>query len=546
MGRLVTRLRAWSWKRWTIVGLVVFVVGSIGSVELTSQSWFCNSCHIMNPYYDSWKISSHKDIECVSCHIAPGVDNFIGAKLNGLGQVVDDVLRRTSTKPSASVSQFSCTRSGCHSVETLNAKQIDNGRFKFRHDKHLGAKHLGVEISCGTCHSHVKGEKHFQVSTSVCITCHLTERSHDQVAGNDAKNGVIRMAVRLGHTQASPTVVKAAEPSPDTPDAAESPEARIPGAPEEPGSEAPADSGDTAADTAPLSAEQPAEISSAVTVPAAPAEAPSPHGERVPPTSCLSCHEPPKGQFEYRGMKVDHSVFLSYGATCESCHRGVTATPPPMDDGRCLQCHTFGVEKSLESHEMHRVHTLGRHKIECFSCHGDIRHGPEMQAASQEEFDCRKCHTNQHNIQRDTYFNYVAAEAKATAVSPMFLAHVDCTGCHIKPREVESKPDSGAQVFVAGPEACDACHKPGYGAQIIPLWQKTTKTMFEQAEKDLAKTRAVSGADPALIAEAEGLIRLVREDGSWGVHNPRYSQHILEQARARLSAARAGSTGTPK
>lgn len=524
MGRLRSRLRAWSWKRWTVTGLSIFVAGSIGSVELTSQSWFCNSCHIMNPYYASWKTSSHKDIECVQCHIAPGMTNFIGAKLNGLGQVVDDVLHRTSTKPSASVSQFSCTRSGCHSVETLNAKEINNGRFKFRHDKHLGAKHLGVEISCGTCHSHVKGDKHFEVSTNVCITCHLTERASEQYAVSDSAVGIIRMAVRLGHTQAPDSGLPVSSPVPPLDGADE------PAADPQPG-------GVDAPDATSPSRE--------VTIHATELRSPA-HGETRPPTSCLGCHEPPKGEFEYRGMKVNHAVFLSYGATCESCHRGVTATPPPMDDGRCLQCHTWGVEKALDSREMHRVHTLGQHKIECFNCHGAVRHGAAVQSASLEEFDCRDCHTDQHNIQRSTYFNIVSPAEPSSAVSPMFLAHVDCTGCHIKARAIEGKPDSGALVHAAAPEACDACHKPGYGAQIIPLWQKTTRTMLEQAERDVAKTRAVAGFDPALVAEAEGLMRLVREDGSWGVHNPRYAQHLLEQARAKLSAARAAASEPPK
>lgn len=529
MGRLLTRLRAWSWKRWTVVGLVVFVVGSIGSVELTSQSWFCNSCHIMNPYYDSWKVGSHKDIQCVACHIAPGVDNFVAAKLNGLGQVVDDVLSRTSNKPSASVSQLSCTRSGCHSIETLNTKSIDNGKFKFRHDKHLNAKHLGVEISCGTCHAHVKGDQHFEVNTSVCITCHLTERIEPATPGPQ-NHGVILMGVRIGHSQLAPEGQKDA----GTPDAAA------------PGLPTPEAGTETAA--SPPAAEAAAAAKPEASAKAdAHAAAPTGHDdEKTPPANCLGCHQPPAGQFEYRGMKVDHTVFLSYGATCESCHRGVTAPPPPMDDGRCLQCHTFGVEKSLEPKEMHRVHTLGRHKIECFSCHGDIRHGPEVQAASVEVFDCTKCHTDQHTIQRNTYFHVVAPEAGAGTVSPMFLAHVDCTGCHVKSQRLEGKPDSGATVFTAAPEACDACHKPGYGKQIIPLWQRNTRTMHDQAEKDLAKTREVPGVDPAALREAESLIRLVREDGSWGVHNPRYAQGLLEQARAKLAAARAAATGSSK
>src|SRR5262245_49594389 len=119
-------------RKWVVIGvLVALPVFGVTSVEVTSQSRFCNSCHIMDPYYASWKKGPHKDVECVKCHIPPGMDNFLAAKFNGLGQVVDDVLHRTSPKPSASVSRFSCTRSGCHDIERVRNTEKTYGTFKF-------------------------------------------------------------------------------------------------------------------------------------------------------------------------------------------------------------------------------------------------------------------------------------------------------------------------------------------------------------------------------------------------------------------------------
>jgi hypothetical protein len=40
------------------------------------------------------------------------------------------------------------------------------------------------------------------------------------------------------------------------------------------------------------------------------------------------------------------------------------------------------------------------------------------------------------------------------------------------------------------------------------------------------------------VSEARQLIDVVRLDGSWGVHNPRYTQELLNQARAKLIEAR--------
>ena len=196
------RIWVWLWGgkyRWrglVLIGLIVFVTGSLVSVEITSKPTFCGSCHIMEPYYESWRASAHKDVECVKCHIEPGVTSYARAKLNGLGQVVDDLLNRTSFKPSASVKAISCTRSGCHSTKTLSGKTIDNDLFKFRHDKHIGKSYLGVDISCGTCHSHVTGKEHFRVNTSVCINCHMIERDRSFPEGTATSNAEILIAVR--------------------------------------------------------------------------------------------------------------------------------------------------------------------------------------------------------------------------------------------------------------------------------------------------------------------------------------------------------------
>ncbi|MGE3108990.1 MAG: cytochrome c3 family protein [Phycisphaerales bacterium] len=494
MRRFLRRIGLRGWKRWTITLLVLFALTSVGSVELTSQSFFCNSCHIMEPYYASWKHGAHKNVECVKCHINPGVDNFIAAKLNGLGQVVDDVLHRTSMKPSASVSALSCTRSGCHDLQRVRDVKKDSGDYLFRHDKHLDLEFAGIKVSCTTCHSHIKGDEHFEINTNVCINCHLIESSHDNApaaAGAGVLPSLLRMNVREDRALA------------------------------------------VATSTSPP--------------PAAPPPPPPEHAGKLAPASCTTCHTPPPGTIERNGLKVTHAEYLSYGAKCESCHRGNTTAPVPIENGHCLQCHTFGLEKVLPTPEMHRVHNEGRHKIECSSCHGTMHHGPIAQTGTLEQFDCRKCHIDQHAVQRNTYLHDESprADGRLPAVSPMFLAHIDCTGCHIKPRPVSVKPTSGAMVFAAVAEACDRCHRPGFGAEMVPLWQRTAHALFDAVESDYNSLDPTAQLDPEVIA-VRRLLDMVRADGSWGVHNPRYTQQLLEQARTRLALFRARETEPPK
>jgi hypothetical protein len=331
----------------------------------------------------------------------------------------------------------------------------------------------------------VKGDNHFEVNTNVCVTCHLLREDPDTPKGADGKPPtMIRLAVREDRAGIDPHATMLPPPKPDS------------------------------------------------------------HG-KLPPDSCSTCHNPPAGTIERNGLRVTHAEYLSYGAKCESCHRGTTEVPAPVENGQCFECHNFGLEKNGDVEHMHKIHNEGPHKIECFSCHGTVHHGPTAQAAQLDRFDCNKCHTDQHGVQRRTYLHKEGPPPPdgTPAVSPMFLAHVDCTGCHIKERPVSVRPDSGATVKIAVPEACDACHKPGFGAEMIPLWQKTTHRLYDQVETELkaAESEIKSDEGKALLEEVRKLQQMVRVDGSWGVHNPRYTQQALEQARNKLAAARAAA-----
>ena len=70
-----------------LISAGVFLVLLLASIEITSHSKFCSSCHYMKPFYKSWEESSHSEVECSACHFAPGFRSKIRAKIEGLMMV---------------------------------------------------------------------------------------------------------------------------------------------------------------------------------------------------------------------------------------------------------------------------------------------------------------------------------------------------------------------------------------------------------------------------------------------------------------------------
>ena len=79
--------RTW-WQRWwrrlvIIAGvlLVVFAGASAVAAGFPESNSFCGTdCHEMRPYRDAWEKSSHKDADCVQCHIPPEAIDFVETK----------------------------------------------------------------------------------------------------------------------------------------------------------------------------------------------------------------------------------------------------------------------------------------------------------------------------------------------------------------------------------------------------------------------------------------------------------------------------------
>lgn len=170
------RARAARFASWVCIvslfGSAALSIGLTAAVHHTAQPEFCNSCHIMEPYYESWQHSSHKGVACIECHYEPGTLETLEGKFKAINQLVKYVTRTAGTKPWAEVSDASCMRSGCHSVRMLDGP-VEFGRVSFDHREHLLESRRGRRLRCVTCHSQVVQGEHIAVTSSVCFTCHF-------------------------------------------------------------------------------------------------------------------------------------------------------------------------------------------------------------------------------------------------------------------------------------------------------------------------------------------------------------------------------------
>jgi len=77
----------------TFLAIIIFMtlsaVGGYESYHYTDSVAFCGqTCHtVMQPEHTAYKVSPHARVACVSCHIGPGAEWFVRAKISGAYQV---------------------------------------------------------------------------------------------------------------------------------------------------------------------------------------------------------------------------------------------------------------------------------------------------------------------------------------------------------------------------------------------------------------------------------------------------------------------------
>lgn len=468
-------------------GVVLGVIALAGLAAYSTSPSFCRSCHIMEPYYQAWVTSKHKDVACVECHYPPAdTQTVLWKKFQALSQVVKFVTATYSSKPYAEVEDASCLRSGCHAQRLLHGRVLSEKGILFDHKPHLEGVRYGRQLRCVSCHSQVVVGKHIEVTWDTCFLCHLKPPTASAAAG--AAGG-----------------------------------ASSPGAPAGAGSA-----------TVPA----PATTSTTASTAHAGGKEGDPHALR-----CQNCHLLPDRTITVGNITYNHRSFLdNHAVACRACHFEVTQGAGEVAPDRCFVCHNQP-EKLARIGEVAFLHDnhVTKHNTACFHCHREIRHGVPTAGTKTLSYECSSCHKDTHDLQRDLYRG-IGARGVPPMPSPMYLANVDCVGCHLV-KKVPGNGVSREEILVGSEKGCTDCHGAEY-AGTLESAHGVMREAVQKIEEKLGTLRpALAGsslpkseqvAAMAELDDAAHNIGFVKSGHA--IHNIYYAAQVLRFTDERLNA----------
>jgi len=265
---------------------------------------------------------------------------------------------------------------------------------------------------------------------------------------------------------------------------------------------------------------------------------------------CGNCHTAPEGDIELEGATFNHAEFVgNRHVACQNCHLEAIQGEGEAKKDRCLQCHNDPGRLAFyaDIDFIHKNHVTD-HKIECTHCHEEIRHAVKT-TVEPLQYDCSVCHEKKHNIQKQIYMG-IGARGVPNQPSVMFIANVDCVGCHLVPKMSQASVPFLGQTFKASEAACLGCHGEDYKG-VLEEWQESVKSALDETRPAVERVRGLArSADvsnktlrkaiqQAKDAEYNYLFILYGK----GVHNPDYAASVLEKAKSDAREAATALTG---
>ncbi|MBI2900127.1 MAG: NapC/NirT family cytochrome c [Planctomycetes bacterium] len=258
---------------------------------------------------------------------------------------------------------------------------------------------------------------------------------------------------------------------------------------------------------------------------------------------CLGCHKLPDKVVKVGNITYNHQEFLrDTKVSCAMCHQDAVRGAGEVDEDRCRTCHNE--EEKLKKREdvafVHDNHVT-KHNTACFHCHREMKHGATPAGTKKLAYDCGMCHSDMHDLQRNFYTG-TGARGVPDMPSPMYLANVDCAGCH-KADKPSGHSASHAKTEVGSEKGCVDCHGKEYTGILKDSHDLFRATVAKLKEKHDAIRKGLPegwerNPEYAPVARDldEAAYNLAYVSESHMVHNIYYAASILRAVEERLTA----------
>jgi len=536
-----------------------------GAEYYTARPVFCGSCHIMDPYYDSWTQDKHGakfDVWCVECHYAPGEQHTLMAKFKGLSQLASYFSGRAgASRPRAHVADASCLRSGCHGDGEFRNELLMIGERRTE-TRFVAGFETEVERKPTVGFVH---QKHLDITGKLRevdgAINDLTERIKTKLPADSFEQ--VRAASR--------SVAPAEQREPAMRDLLERLELR--------------ELEDDATRLLELEHERLRLVQlEGITCAACHTyDAEGANHFTVDQQTCfvchftnqkfnhdtgecLRCHEPPTRKIAVHGMTLasdqpgsgslmDHRDLIDRGINCASCHIDVVRGSSTVTERDCTSCHDqrrfledFAARNTRIVEEYHRVHIAGQ-RARCQDCHRNIEHnlidpthiGTSAGFLEPVLKDCQHCHPNHHHEQVQLLMGTGGRGVTTPMPNAMFGSRINCSACH-----TESGTDEKAATVIEATKAtCIACHGEDYGelfvqwsneiAAAVAELETTLERAVEQIQQMQAQGATISADLVEITQRARANLHFVKSGN--GMHNKNYALRLLEFSQRETDAA---------
>ena len=177
----------------TVVNMVILGVVGYEGYHFTDSSYFCGMvCHsVMAPEHTAYNRSPHGRVSCVECHIGPGAEWFVRAKLSGLRQVyavATNSYSRPVPVPVEALRPARDTCEACHWPEKFYGKKIKEF-ISFTNDDQVTPEKTEIPLHIGG-HNPATGSFegiHWHVSKDVEVK---------YLAANEKRTSIARVQVK--------------------------------------------------------------------------------------------------------------------------------------------------------------------------------------------------------------------------------------------------------------------------------------------------------------------------------------------------------------